>query len=97
MSEWKGYYVYGGGHFPMVFSHFNIEANPNGKIAGQGTDEVGAFTINGNFNNAECRFVKTYETHNIYYKGTFDYSSNAINGHWAWEEGEEVEPFKIYR
>lgn len=48
MSEWKGYYVYCEIQYPMTFSSlFFNSAAAEGTISGQGSDEVGAFIIQG--------------------------------------------------
>ena len=48
MSEWKGYYVYCEIQYPMTFSSlFFNSAAAEGTINGQGSDEVGAFIIQG--------------------------------------------------
>ena len=64
----------------------------NGKISGEGNDNIGQFVIKGNYDakNAECTWTKTYVgRHDVYYRGfregkgiwgTWEVSS-APNGH----------------
>jgi hypothetical protein len=55
-KRWAGVYMQDGNETEMIFDHMNIW---NNRIEGRGSDEVGEFTINGDFKpNGQVNFVK---------------------------------------
>ena len=64
----------------MIFDHLNIW---NNTITGRGHDDVGEFTINGDFKpNGQVNFVKQYiGQHAVHYEGTYD-GNRIISGQW---------------
>lgn len=63
----------------MTIDNLNIF---NGQVKGQGRDDVGEFTINGDWNpNGQVAFVKQYiGQHNVHYEGSFD--GLHVQGQW---------------
>lgn len=84
----------------MKFDKLVIEAVPNGKVEGQGSDQCGQFTIKGSFNTAnnELTFQKKYingtngEVAWTYW-GTLN--NQEVVGFWGWEKGEDQGTFKL--
>lgn len=77
------YYQYNDGH-EMKFEFFSLR---KGRVAGQGDDEIGAFTMAGVYNeNGEVNFTKQYiGKHSVIYKGILKCDSNGgfrIEGEW---------------
>lgn len=88
MTEWKGYYVQFGQQFPMEFAdlQIHIASAQAGVITGLGTDIVGKFTLEGNYDGcySTCKFKKQYEgAHAIYYEGTLNAGQTEITGYWG--------------
>lgn len=82
----------------MNFGSINIAEEPNGQIYASGTDEVGEFTFQGNFNVADsgCKIVKSYlGQHSIYYEGILNKGLGEINGHWGFEPGSNDGKFRM--
>lgn len=81
-GDWVGFYVYNRSKekHEMIFS---LEFK-DGKIAGNGSDDVGAFAFNGDYDleTMTCQLMKHYSTHNIHYKGYID--ENGIWGKWSY-------------
>jgi hypothetical protein len=55
------------------------------RIAGEGDDRVGGFTIEGNFSESSGKvaFNKTYRSHDVFYDGTWD--GAMIAGTWKFK------------
>jgi hypothetical protein len=76
---WKGIYKQDDEDHEMIIDHLNIF---NNQVKGNGSDEVGDFTISGDWNpNGQVAFVKQYiGQHNVHYEGTFD--GVHVQGQW---------------
>jgi len=76
---WKGIYKQDDEDHEMIIDHLNIF---NNQVKGNGSDEVGDFTINGDWNpNGQVAFVKQYiGQHNVHYEGTYD--GVRVQGQW---------------
>lgn len=64
----------------------------SGRIVGGGTDQIGPFTIQGEFNEAgPVKFRKRYASHLVYYNGKWD--GQMIYGTWkiTWYDSGEFE------
>lgn len=70
-KTWRGQYHQDGEENKMVIDHLNIF---NNQVKGRGSDEVGSFSINGDWNpNGHVAFVKQYDgAHNVHYEGQYD-------------------------
>eukprot|EP01099_Mayorella_cantabrigiensis_P000193 TRINITY_DN1086_c0_g1_i1.p1 TRINITY_DN1086_c0_g1~~TRINITY_DN1086_c0_g1_i1.p1 ORF type:complete len:784 (+),score=198.15 TRINITY_DN1086_c0_g1_i1:33-2354(+) len=84
MNNVSGYYVHEGSQFPIRFDFFCLQ---DGRIAGQGDDTVGAFTICGEYETSEFQFAfyKNYiEQHTVVYIGRlrFDGLDCYLEGNW---------------
>ncbi len=79
-GEWEGFYCYN--DTPAQHKMFIELTFKEGKISGSGTDDVAPFTWKGDYdlNSFKIRMMKTYPTHQIYYKGDAD--ENGIWGMW---------------
>jgi hypothetical protein len=88
-GPWSGYYLYGQAdskhrmHLGLIFS-------ADGKIWGDGIDDIAPFMINGTFDVAtnQARWTKSYiGKHSVEYHGFYDQRS--ICGNWtiAWSTG----------
>ncbi|PYS42939.1 MAG: hypothetical protein DMG14_02385 [Acidobacteria bacterium] len=104
-GPWSGYYLYG--HEP--FKHrmrLGLTFTPDGKITGEGIDDIAAFTIDGSFDPAinEANWTKSYVgMHSVEYRGFHDQRSICgswiltplTGGFWIWPdsvgEHEELE------
>ena len=80
-KRWAGIYMQEGAETEMIFDHMNIF---NNRIEGRGSDEVGEFTINGDFKpNGQVNFVKQYiGQHSVQYAGQYD-GNRIISGQWS--------------
>jgi hypothetical protein len=82
-GPWKGFY-----HYAPSDKHrmdLNLEF-ANGRIQGHGNDDIGAFLIEGRYDEAEreCHWTKTYPgSHDVHYRGFRE--GKGIWG--AWEIG----------
>ena len=78
-KTWKGQYHQDGTDVQMTIDHLNIF---NGQVKGSGRDEVGEFTISGDWQpSGQVAFVKQYiGQHNVHYEGTFD--GVRVQGQW---------------
>lgn len=91
-GEWEGFYCYSNSpqqHKMSISLNFS-----NLKVSGSGTDDVGSFKWNGNYNleDFKIKMVKTYPTHPINYKGDID-----ENGIWGmWDNPEDLSFFDEY-
>ena len=77
------YYQYNIGH-DMNFKYFSLR---KGRVAGQGDDDIGAFTMAGTYNESgKVNFTKQYiGKHSVNYKGTLKCDLNGgfrIEGEW---------------
>ncbi len=80
--EWKGWYEEMGQRKEMVFRNFYI--GMDGKILGEGQDQIGKFTINGHMDMGTgfAQFVKQYKgKHAVNYQGSF--TDGAFRGSWT--------------
>eukprot|EP00178_Gracilaria_changii_P019485 TRINITY_DN56469_c0_g1_i1.p2 TRINITY_DN56469_c0_g1~~TRINITY_DN56469_c0_g1_i1.p2 ORF type:complete len:209 (-),score=24.01 TRINITY_DN56469_c0_g1_i1:44-637(-) len=75
---WTGWYEQGGNKNDVSFE--NMTLTFDGKLAGSGSDGVGAFTIEGHLQGNMVMFEKKYGGHSVTYKGTL--SGDTINGTW---------------
>lgn len=93
-GPWKGFYNYGSGtgkhrmDLNLTFS--------NGRISGDGTDDVGRFLITGTYDasSGECHWMKTYVgAHGVSYRGFRE--DDGIWGTWeigGWTGGFHIWP-----
>jgi hypothetical protein len=68
-GPWTGFYNYQPKDKHRMDLHLTFS---NGKISGEGNDNVGQFVIKGHYDakNAECGWTKTYVGgHDVYYRG----------------------------
>jgi hypothetical protein len=67
----------------------------NNQVKGHGADEVGNFTINGDWNpNGNVAFVKQYiGKHNVHYEGTYD--GVRVQGQWKIPSANMCDAFMI--
>lgn len=96
--SWKAQYEQNGTWHDMNFNSINVLEQPNGQINASGTDEVGQFTFQGHFNNADsgCKIVKQYlGQHAIYYEGVLNKFAGEINGHWGFNPGSNDGGFRM--
>jgi len=79
VKAWRGWYKYT--NCPRRFwMNLRLEFC-NGQIVGEGTDDIGAFSILGRFSGGDCNFKKSYVTHAVCYCGWGD--GKGISGHWC--------------
>lgn len=97
-GAWKGYWTQPGSSrfFPMRLSL----TFSDGRLTGNGTDEVGAFLVRGAYEGEECWWVKAYVgQHAVDYRGRG--AGRSIQGRWEipgvwgggfriWPEGEDA-------
>ena len=76
--KWSGHYEQYGTKNPVNFQNMSLGAD--GAIKGNGTDGVGAFTIEGKLEGANVSFEKKYGGHAVVYKGTL--KGDEITGTW---------------
>lgn len=96
--SWIAQYNQGNTWHNMNFTSLVVNATPGGLINGEGADEVGQFTFNGTFSNdaPTARILKQYKgQHAIYYEGTFDQATSALNGHWGFKPGSKDGLFRL--
>jgi len=82
-GPWTGYYLYGHGGLKH-YMRLSLVFTPDGKIRGEGVDDVAPFVIDGFFNGAtsEASWTKAYVgRHSVKYSGI--YSQRAICGDWT--------------
>jgi len=78
--SWQGEYIYDGAASPMTFKHMYIGAT--GDIFGNGSDDVGTFSISGKMGAGGVSFVKQYDgAHAVNYTGTIN-NQGVISGKW---------------
>jgi hypothetical protein len=82
-GSWAGYYVYayGGGEHEMTL---NLTFSADGKLWGDGIDDVALFTIDGSFDGVtrEVTWTKSYlDMHSVEYRGL--YHQRKISGTWT--------------
>lgn len=68
-GPWTGFYNYQPKDKHRMDLHLSFT---NGKISGEGNDNVGAFIIRGQYHaeSAECHWTKTYQgAHDVFYRG----------------------------
>lgn len=60
--SWTAEYFQCGGWHQMVFNSLEVQLVPSGIIKGEGTDQIGTFTIEGQCSSTEnkCYFTKQY-------------------------------------
>jgi hypothetical protein len=82
-GPWAGYYLYGQAG-PKHRMRFGLVFTPDGKMRGEGSDDIGRFAIHGSFNGAtsEASWTKAYiGMHSVQYAGI--YSGRSICGNWT--------------
>jgi len=82
-GPWTGYYLYGHDG-PKHRMRMSLEFTPDGKIRGEGVDDIARFVIDGRLNGAtsEANWTKTYVgMHSVEYSGI--YSQRTICGNWT--------------
>ncbi len=79
-GEWEGFYCYGDSptQHKMAIELSFVDS----VVSGSGIDDVAPFTWKGDYNldTLKIRMMKTYPTHQIFYKGDID--QNGIWGTW---------------
>src|SRR5688572_9750786 len=107
-GPWTGFYNYRPTEKHRMDLHLTF---CNGKVSGEGTDNVGQFVVKGNYDakNAECWWTKTYVGgHDVSYRGfregkgiwgTWEISGDSHGGFHIWPrvtgEGETVQTTPI--
>ena len=69
-GPWVGFYTYSAAHDKHRMD-LGLDF-ANGRVSGEGNDDVGAFVISGRFDSAkgECDWTKTYiGAHDVFYRG----------------------------
>ena len=91
-KTWRGQYHDENGEHEMVIDHLNIF---NNQVKGNGRDDVGEFTINGDWSpNGQVAFVKQYiGQHNVHYEGTYD--GVRVQGQWKIPQFNMFDAFMI--
>jgi hypothetical protein len=82
-GAWTGYYLYGD-EGPKHLMALSITFARDGKIRGEGLDDIGAFAIEGSVDRSVsvARWGKAYVgRHTVQYSGI--YSRGGICGHWT--------------
>ena len=82
-GSWAGYYLYGYGG-PKHRMRLNLSFSVDGKIAGDGIDDIAPFVVDGQFDGASSHasWTKTYfGMHSVAYSGI--YCQRAICGDWT--------------
>lgn len=81
---WEGWYEQKGGQYPMKID--NLIVNPTGVMTGNGSDKIGAFTINGFMSqNGTFSFTKQYiGKHSVNYNGSV--GSGTLQGNWTLQQ-----------
>lgn len=95
--SWKAQYEQFDAWHDMNFLSLEVNENPGGIVKGHGSDEVGEFTFEGSFSQADpvVRILKQYKgKHAIYYEGRRT-SPGEINGDWGFEPGEKDGKFRM--
>ena len=96
-GPWKGYYLYGHGGVRHRMG-LQLTFTPDGRIAGQGIDDIGRFVIDGSFDRAtsSASWLKAYiGMHTVQYAGLYcgkticgDWTlSRMAGGFWIWPAG----------
>jgi hypothetical protein len=83
-GEWEGFYTHTYGPDAVRFRMTFFLSFNNGKVDGQGSDNVGAFIWQGIYDTVEgtCNMVKQYiGAHQVIYSGHAD--ENGIWGNWT--------------
>jgi hypothetical protein len=107
-GPWSGYYFYGTGG-PKHRMNLSLIFHPDGRISGEGSDDIAPFAIDGFFevSRNEANWTKSYiGMHSVEYCGLYDQRTICGNwtlaidsgGFWIWPgslEGEEAEAAKI--
>jgi len=102
-GRWKGYYLYGDAglkHHMSLHLTFAI----NGRIDGEGIDDVGAFVITGRFDSvsSQASWVKAYTgMHDVQYAGLYcrpsicgDWTLGPLSGgFWIWPSSLSADEF----
>ena len=78
-GSWSGWYEQCGRHAMNV----NLQIDCSGNISGSGSDDIGAFTVNGSVNQCnKVHFTKQYcGGHAVIYDG--NRHCNVISGNWT--------------
>ena len=87
-GRWTGFYTYTGGQQRRHRMDLALEFG-NGKVTGEGTDDVGPFIIAGRYDpkTGEAHWTKVYVgKHDVFYSGLR--SANGISGDWEIGRGE---------
>jgi hypothetical protein len=82
-GPWSGYYAYGHGG-PQHRMNLGLTFSPDGKMSGEGIDDIAPFTIDGIFDppTNQANWTKSYVgKHNVEYHGVYDQRS--ICGNWT--------------
>lgn len=93
-GPWKGYYLYGHGGIRHRMG-LRLTFGPDGRITGEGTDDIGRFAIDGSFDPATsaASWLKAYiGMHTVDYSGIYcakticgDWTlGGAVGGFWIW-------------
>jgi len=100
-GPWTGYYFYGNGG-PKHRMNLTLFFAPDGRISGEGIDDIAAFAIDGFFDAVgnQADWTKSYiGKHSVKYHGLYDQRSICGNwtlvlgsgGFWIWPAGLEAE------
>ena len=65
--------------------NLTLDFAQDGQLKGEGTDEVGAFVISGNFGADECHWSKFYRTYSVRYAGLRS-GNGCISGTWELDQ-----------
>jgi hypothetical protein len=86
-GEWEGFFMYGEGPGAYQNKMSIFLTFQQGMVSGGGSDTVGAFSWNGDYDTSAlwCRLTKSYQTHKVFYDGKVD--EKGIWGSW------EIFPF----
>lgn len=89
--SWTAEYNQCGGWHPMLFTSLEVQLIPGGVIKGEGADQIGAFTYEGQCSHTEnkCYITKQYTgQHAVFYEGTIDTANGTVHGTWGFQPGQ---------
>lgn len=78
--KWTGFFEQDGDRFEMNFNTLHV--GNDGTIQGDGYDDKGTFTIEGNMTNEKVEFKKIYAQEPIFYSGSQAEFETKITGTW---------------
>ena len=78
--KWKGAFWQDGDRYEMYFQ--NMVLDVNGNVHGNGSDDVGPFSLHGTMQDGWLAFHKKYPSHSVEYRGQCNDNSGYFRGNW---------------